>query len=261
MSRASFKNIHNLIKSSTNKLSVEQAFLNDLLATIEKTQNQRPPSKSYKPSSGLKCLRDMYYTVTGAPTDEERMDAGLIGICESGTSRHEKLQDYIIKMEELGIDCGWIDVEEWIDINNIKDLKVVKRDGNEVKCYNETYNLSFMCDGIIEYKDTYFIIEIKTEASFKWQNRTEAADEHITQACCYALCFDIREIIFIYENRDTCQKKPYRVMVTDEMINERVVEKIAECENYVQRLIPPPRTSNKRDCGYCKYKKVCSKDG
>ena len=66
-------NIINMVDAANEELPVEQQFLNDLRASIEKQdeKNARKPSQSYKPSS-MHCIRNMYFQVTGAEQRGER---------------------------------------------------------------------------------------------------------------------------------------------------------------------------------------------
>ena len=67
--------------------------------------------------------------------------------------------------------------------------------------------------------------------------------------------------MFLYENRDNCDKKAFLLHVTEEMRNE-LVAKIEECDGYVTNLIPPPKPEvSKKTCSYCNYKQACKKAG
>lgn len=260
MVNKALKNIHNLIKASKEQIPAHEAFLNDLVATICKSQEIRQPSATYKPSS-LICVRNMYYQIMGAEPNKEIVDESLIGMADIGTHRHEFLQSHVMKMADLGIDCEWVDIEKYVE-EHCKELgtAVVKKSGFEYKCFNEKYNMSFLCDGIIKYKGTYYILEIKTESSFKWSKRVGVDEKHKPQACCYSLCFGIDKVLFLYENRDTCVKKAYLYKPTQEEKQQEVLDKLEKCQSYVNDCLPPPKTENKRDCAYCKYSEICKKE-
>lgn len=260
MARNTLKNIHNLIHQAVEVMPAEQAFLADLIAVIERTSETRTPSKSYKPSS-LDCLRKMYYQVVGEPPAVGQEDHGLIGMSETGSFRHGIVQQAVMNMQKMGIDCEWISVADYIKKHKPAGTIVVKECGNETKCYNSILNMSFLCDGVIRYKGKYYILEIKTEVSMKWATRKAPDDQHITQATCYSVGLGVDDVMFMYENRDLCSKKSYIVHVTEDMKQERVVGKIAECENYVSKLTPPPKTTVVKHCRYCKYKTACRRDG
>lgn len=259
--RSTLKNIHNLIKSSTDQISAEASFLNDVSFAITKSEKPRKASQSYKPSS-FHCLRNMYYQIMGIEADVKPVDEYLINVGDIGTHRHETLQGIISTMDKLGIDCEWVDVEKWV-AENCKGLGtvVVKKDGFEYKCKNTKLNLSFKCDGIIKYKGEYYILEIKTEGSYTFNSRKGIKPDHEEQASCYSHCFNIFKVLFVYESRDNCARKAYIFQTNKTKNHERVVDKIDKCNYYVDKQIPPPCTEDKRVCQYCSYVGTCKKDG
>lgn len=252
-------NLQKLILKATNQLPVEKCFLNDLEMTMERCSETRTPSQTYKPSS-LNCMRNMYYQKIGE-VPVRSFSAQLTGMGESGTARHDTIQKWVSKMRKAGFDCDWIDVADYIKEKKPAGTIVVSQQGMETKCFNEIYGLSFLCDGIIRYRGEYYILEIKTETSHKYQTRTDAADDHKTQASCYSLCLGINKVLFLYENRDTCDKKPFIVHVTDEMRMDRVVHKIETTDEYVRQRQAPPKSTNKSDCKYCNYAAACRREG
>lgn len=262
MARLNFSGLNKLVKSSTTEgVADSQRFLTELENSIEKTEKQRKHSKgsiAYKPSS-MNCVRMMYYYMTDAEKDEQVADCGLIGICESGTDRHERIQQAVCDMKENGYDCEYINVADYIKENNVQDLVVLEQSGYETKLWHEKLNLRFMCDGIIKYKGKYYILEIKTEASFKWQSRNEVDPSHYTQACTYSHTIGIPDVMFLYENRDTCGKKCFIFRPTTEQIEEFVLKKIEDCNKHIteQRIPAVPSDITAKTCRYCIYKTTC----
>lgn len=263
MARTRLKNIHRLITEATKLVPVHESFVADLNVAIEKrdSANSRIPSKSYKPSS-MKCIRNMYFQIVGADVDVERANACLVGICESGTDRHERIQSAVCSMKDFGIDCEYINVADFVKEHNLTDLEIRDQKGFETKLYNKRYNISFMCDGIIKYKGKYYILEIKTESIYKWQSRNEVAEEHVSQGTAYSVSFGIDDVLFLYECRDTCDKKAFILEITPEMKME-LVTKIEECDQYVCTLSVPPKPQDlpRKVCGYCSYKTQCRAAG
>lgn len=253
----SYNAIARLIKSRN---SVDSKFLGELTRTIEKRNIPKKPSQSYKPSSIGGCLRNIYYQLCGAEVDNTSKDYCLIGIGESGTDRHERIQTAISKMKEEGFNCDWLDVEEVIKELKPEGTKVIAKSGMETKCFNDLYNLSFLCDGVVRYNGELYIIEIKTETSFKYSAHEEPFPEHKMQAACYSLALGINKVIFIYENRDTCDKKAYLVNVSDKLIDS-VIDKIELCDGFIDEGEVPPKSDIVKHCQYCNYKTQCRKDG
>ena len=260
MSRNSLKSVCRLIQSIKEEAPIEKQFVEDLKRSIELNDKKesRKPSQTYKPSS-MNCLRNMYYQRIGIEPESES-NAVLIGICESGTDRHETIQNYIRRMKYNNIDCEWINVGDYLREQNITDPVVLEQKGNETKLFSNIYNMRFMCDGLIKYKGEYYIIEIKTESTHKFNRHEEPWPSHIQQATCYSMTIGVPKVIFIYENRDTCNKKAYLVTVTDKMV-ERVVDIINRVNKAVQDNVIPPRCEDTHKCSYCKYKGQCKKDG
>jgi hypothetical protein len=263
MARNSLKGICKLIDQANEKLSPEQSFLNDLKKSIEMSaeEGKRKPSQTYKPSS-MKCIRNMYYQRVGVEPDEELSSYCSVGICNSGSDIHIRIQTAVEDMKKHGIDCEYIDVADYVQSRNLDYLEIVSKSGMETKLYHKTLNISFMCDGIIRYKNHYYILEIKTEASFKWSNRIDTDPSHYNQGTAYSVAFQLPEVLFLYINRDILDMKCYRFIPTDQM-KEELVGTIEECEGYVGRMITPPKPADiqRNVCNYCSYKSKCRKDG
>ena len=256
------KNLAKLVDEANKEKTPEQEFLYMYNEYIKRSNEPRTPSQTYKPSSLGGCMRRMYYEVTGAPVDEQTsMDASFIEIMDSGTDRHERIQKNIIGMQEMGYDVEWVDVGEYIDYWGVPGTRVVKRQGMETKLRNDLLNLSFMCDGIIKMNKKYYILEIKTEASFKWNGRVDIFDKHLIQATAYSTALGVDDVLFIYENRDFCSKKPFTMHVTPQMKEDYVIDKIETCNAYIEKGIVPPCTCTKSEWNYNPYKTQCKKDG
>lgn len=263
MSRNSLKNVCKLIDIANEELPIEQAFLQDLKRSIEKQaeQNSYKPSQTYKPSL-MNCERQMIYQILGVELDIGKASYQLEGICESGTDRHIRIQQAIEKMKEvLNIDCEYIDVTKFVQRRNLIDLEIKDKSEMETKLYHKRLNMSFMCDGIIKYKSKYFIFEFKTESSNKFYQRQNVDPSHYNQAIAYSIAFELDQVLFLYESRDTLDKKAYIFNVTKQM-KQDFINKIEYCNSYVEKLKAPPKPQNvtKKCCAYCQYKSQCSKD-
>lgn len=259
MARNALKNISKLVDRANEKLTPEQSFLIDLKHSIEMSakEDTRKPSQTYKPSS-MKCIRNMYFQVIGAEIDEDKPSYCSVGICNSGSDIHIRIQQYVENMKNFGIDCEYIDVADFVAQRGLTDLEVREKCGTETKLYNKLYNISFMCDGIIRYNGHYYILEIKTEASFKWQKREYVDSGHFAQGTAYSIAFDLPEVLFLYVNRDILDMKAYLFIPTDEMKQE-LIGTIIECDSYVaKKEVPPkPEIVSRKVCEYCGYKTIC----
>lgn len=267
MSRSSLKAVFNMIDAINEELPVEQTFLNDLRRSIELTdeKNYSPGSKSYKPS-GMNCMRQSYYVITGAEADAGESSSIMVGICESGSDRHERIQNAVLHMKDNGFDCEYVNVASFVKSRELGYLTIVKEPNFEVgeyetKLYHNNLHISFLCDGIIKYKNHYYILEIKTETSNKFFKRVGVDPSHHHQAAVYSLAFGIDEVLFLYECRDNCDKKCYLFKVSDDMKNG-MIHYINTCDGYIERNEIPPKTDDtpKKTCSYCQYKTRCKND-
>ena len=262
MARQSLKNVAKLIARANTNVPVEQQFLDDLKRSIELDANKefRKPSETYSPS-GMGCIRAMYYKRIGVDVVPDNSYT-LIGICNSGTDHHSRIQNAIDKMKDNGFDCEYIDVADYVKSRGLDlYLDIVDKCGNETKLYDKIRNVSFLCDGIIKYKGKYYIVEFKTESSFKWKDRKGVDPKHHNQAITYSLELQINDVIFVYINRDIVDYKAYLFSVS-ESDRERIKELIDTCEQYVtnKELPPLPENANDKTCAYCAYKNFCKAD-
>ena len=186
----------------------------------------------------------------------------LEGICETGTDRHIRIQQAIENMKNvLNIDVEYIDVAEFVKQRNLTDLEIREKSGMETKLYHKKINLSFMTDGIIRYKGKYFIFEFKTETSDKFYQRKGVDKKHYNQATAYSIAFKLDKVLFIYENRNTLDKKAYIKEVTEEERQE-LIDRINYCNDciYDDKIPPIPEEMDKRNCRYCAYQIYCRED-
>lgn len=262
MARSSLKNIVKLISNYSGEEAIEQSFLYDLKRSIEITdeKNRTKSSQTYKPSS-MNCIRASYYQIIGADSDESPSAYTLVGICNSGTDIHIRTQRAVESMKENGINCEYINVADFVKQRGLDYLDIKGQFGEETKLYDKYRNISFLCDGIIKYKSKYYIIEFKTENSFKWGHRSGVDLNHYNQAITYSLELGLDDVIFIYISRDNLDMKSYLFHVTDDMRN-KILDYIKECDSYLAlKIVPPKEPLSLKSCTYCTYKGICEKDG
>lgn len=262
MARKSLKNVTKLIARANSVVPIEQQFIEDLKRSIEMDANKefRKPSATYSPS-GMGCIRAMYYKRIGVDVVPDSSYT-MIGICEAGTDRHERIQNAISKMAANGFDCTYVDVADYVKSRGLDDhLDIIDKCGNETKLYDRIRNVSFLCDGIIKYQGKYYIVEFKTESSFKWKDRKGVDPKHYNQAITYSLELQLDSVLFVYINRDICDYKAYMFNVSDDD-RQRISTLIDTCEQYaIKKEVPPkPEEATDKTCAYCAYKDLCRTD-
>lgn len=246
-----------MVKSAVEVLPDNESFLLDLKSTVAMLNPDREPSQAFKPSS-MNCLRLCYFDMVKAPRDISIAEYSGVRIPETGSASHESIQKYVSKMQECGKDCVWIKPSDWIKQNKLDYLEIKDEGEFETLLYDTRYNIRFKCDGIIKYKGTYYILEIKTETERKNAYRENADDGHRNQSICYSLALNINKIMWLYESRDLCVPKTFITTVTEEEKGE-MVTKFEIVNQAVKDSIPPERTENRKACQYCHYINECKK--
>lgn len=259
----------NLINNSAPQLPANKKFLADIMSCIERVDKQhtRQGSTYYKPSS-LHCMRNMYFTRTGAPIDPQVTEYNVVGMADTGTDRHERIQAALLQLKDLGYDWEYVDVAEYVKnkqkFGKCRNLIIKGTHGAETHLIDTVLNLSFRCDGIIRRISTneYYLFEFKNVVSFKYNMiEDKCLEQHHNQVICYCTVLDLDKAFVMYENRDICTLEvPELFEVTQDMKNW-LVGYINECEGYVERMIAPPKTEDTRNCKWCKYKSICRKVG
>lgn len=259
----------NLINNATKDLPANKKFLTDVMSCIEQNElnHRRKGSRYYKPSS-LKCMRNMYFTRVGAEQNRTPTEYNSTGMADTGTRRHEAIQEALLTMKDNGYDWEYYDVEKYVKhkqrFGKCKSLEIKGTQGAETHLIDHALNISFRCDGIIRRISTneYFLFEFKNVISFKFNQLDDhALHEHYNQVICYCTALDLDKAFITYENRDNCTLEVPEVFeVTSDMKNW-LVGYIQECEDYVERLIPPPKTESTKTCRWCPYSSLCKKVG
>lgn len=261
------RKLSKLIDMALNAQPAHTAFLTDLQHAIVQrdTATTRKPSKWYKPSSFV-CMRQMYFTRTEQEMDPPRSDYQGIGMADTGSRRHEAIQEVLLSMTD-STDWEYLDVADYVKMKQSQgkcmSLKIMGQRGAETKLFDTNLCVSFMCDGIVRRRSTdeYFLFEFKNQISFKYANKRCIDDEHIIQVTCYCALLDLSYAFVVYENRDVCELAcPELLHVTAEMKQE-MADKILQCETYVAKLIPPPAYDGTKPCRWCSYQAACRKAG
>lgn len=240
----------------------EEAFLesyNKTLIEDEAKRQQAVPTDYFRPSSlGGGCKRMLWYQRKGMPKDAEERSPILIGICDSGTDRHARIQDIVAKMEGVVT----LDIEDVV--KEAKQAGVNSEfvgwnsDHTEARCKNDDLSIFFQADGAFKFMGRECLLEIKTINSFGFKKLNAPKPEHLRQATCYAMGLNMKWVLFFYEDRNFTDHKLFLVEITDEL-KEEIRNKVDDVNNYIAENKLPPKEEDK--CQYCLYKELCGKDG
>lgn len=244
---------------SAENVSFESKFLSnyeDAVRAYENANRQEVPTEYFRPSSMYGCERMLYFMRMGKPQDKEDESVSLMEICHSGTDRHTRIQHLVESMEGVKI----LDLEEMVKEAQAKGINTEfvgwNEDHTEARCKNTDLSIYFQPDGVLNFMGKDVILEIKTESTYQFSKRFEPKLDHKYQATCYGLGLGIDYILFFYEDRNFCNKKPYLWKITDEMKAE-VIGKIRRINKHIELGMIPERDESK--CTYCRYKETCKR--
>ena len=234
-----------------------KSFLAQLSYTIENSQEEHIPSKTFKPSS-LRCMRAAVMQVLGLQVDDTKQSETSIGVTSAGTFIHQDIQRYCTLMKS----CGYVNVGDYVREKKLP--LIIRREANfengeyETKLYSREYNISFLCDGIIKHEDDYYILEIKSINSQGMYKLDGVPEKYKTQATAYSQLLSIPKVLFLFVNRDLFNKKTFLFSPTREEIRN-FWENIKYGNDCVKNnIIPPmPKESGNKFCQYCEYRKTC----
>lgn len=258
-----------MIKQASKDFNLAEEFITDLNYSIPKLDAlaHRKPSPYFKPSS-IKCIRCGVFQVLGAPVNEGDSTPNLIGITQGGSAIHENIQRSLVEFTKKGLMPNWtfVNVADYINMN-VEGIDVVEpcdfsQGKYETKIFSEKYQIRCLLDGILQYKNKYVILEIKSINSSKFYKLKDVLDKHKAQAISYSILTGIPDILFLYVDRDLYNKKAFLYTPTEQEKKEWLDNIDYGLECVKNKIIPAkPITDDKDFCMYCGYKKLCSQIG
>lgn len=240
------------------------------LFSLRKLKNEGEVASRVISPSKLYCEVYEAFKLQGVPMAGENESFESRGYAESGNSRHQAIQKFLIDHP----DVEWVDPAKYVEEHdlpfNVKPSfaveRIIKRHPDitveeakellgeyEVNLYHKTQPLSFKLDGLIKYKGEYYILEIKTTG--KRDIDKAPLDKHQDQGLCYTFLLKIDRIAWVYECREDFKIKVCFQLVRPEEHQEvrNRLNRIIKYQNDVTKL---ERNLNK--CTYCRYHGHCT---
>ena len=187
-------------------------------------------------------------------------DTALQFTADVGTALHRVIQKVLKKLPN----AKWVDVSEYVFEHISKSWLCESVDEGletQVKVPNPPFQ--FSCDGMLEWKGTNYLIEIKSTEFSTWNNLTNIKDEHIDQVRCYAHLLRLDHVFVIYIDRQYGGMKVYEYTMTP-ADHDLVYEKIHRVLDCVKsQIAPDPLPAGDKWCSeaMCPYFKKCKEYG
>lgn len=214
------------------------------------------PHKTFAPSSA-RCLRRSWFRIRGVQPDTPKPDKVLNFTAQIGEACHKIIQQNL--KEALGDD--WISPRAYLAEHPLKYKYELEEGEYETKISIDYPPFRFACDGIIRYKGKYYLLEIKTSEFSSFDKLTDPKPHHIAQVKYYCALLGIRDVLFIYQDRQYGDLKCYELHFSDSDI-DGVLDEI----NYVLEMVAanlPPEKLPTGDAwcapSQCPYYNVCKR--
>lgn len=225
------------------------------------------PSKYITPS-GLQCPVSVAFKLQGVVPSPEYKSIQDEGYTTSGESRHKTIQHFLVNQPEI----EWVDIEQYVKEHNLPfdvsydyDVKQLSQkynvpvneackilDSYEKVLTHRNGLIKFKLDGLIKYRNEYYIVEIKTVGTSKFKKAPLV--EHQAQGICYSMLMNISKIIWIYEDRSYFD----HIIVFQECTEQEQ----DNMNNYLNMIVcnkdtPEKLQRNTNCCNTCRYKSYC----
>lgn len=218
----------------------------------------KTPSRTFAPSQ-IRCKRVSWFRLRGVePEQETTVDRTLNFKAQIGTACHKIIQETL--SEKLG--DNWIDPEHYITKHVAKPgwiFSCNKTDFETQVEITEPVPIKFAPDGIIFWKDKYWLLEIKTSEYNSFEKLTDPKPEHIDQIKCYATILNIQDALVLYQDRLFGELKCFEVHITEEDMTQ-IWGMFKEVQDDVIKNIAPPKLpTGDKHCtpSICRYYNRC----
>lgn len=210
-------------------------------------------SRTFAPS-GMRCMRKQWFRLRGTETDPiENPDTGLNFRADIGNARHIVIQSRL----RVALGADWIEVPDFLREHPIPYKYDVLKSDIESLVQIDSPPIKFAVDGIIRIDGKIFLLEIKTCDYTALSMMQSHKQHHEEQVAFYCAILGLRDVLFIYEERQNGGMKAFQHHVSESDV-EAIKMKMSLIMDMANRNIAPDRLSpNDYMCSNCEYAKKC----
>lgn len=237
--RSAIKKLQDLVDKETPFEDIREEFFFSLFGLLNAAYAPRKRSTAgiHLSSFEHECLRKLYYNFNGtAPSDKHSVfiKPSLQVIFDQGTWFHTYIQNHLYSEGIL--------------------LKA------EAPVFDEEEKVDSSTDGVCRFPDDpeLYLLEIKTMNGFQFQKLSKPVDKHVFQASNYADILNIKQVIYLYINKDTCDFKEYILPVDKDSVSRRKAKSDKLHKSLLERKIPVRSCATRYDkeakeCVFCTH--------
>lgn len=256
------KNLAKQIKKDQKNLSrtKEELFILAIDNYLVKSTKVFSGINSFQPSSYHRCQRSLFYALKGLEETKKIYPRGQRTL-QVGSTLHNWIQDMLISINTKNYGIKLLPIQEipFYGKDGVEIIENHKSNPIEVKFKDKRWTkeipISAMVDGVLEFMNIQMLFEFKTINTDDFKSLIEPLNDHIKQGALYALCTEIKKVMFLYLDKNTSHLKAYLVEYTDSQIGW-VKERLIYIEGCVLNDIIPEKEAD-QNCKWCGYKSIC----
>lgn len=219
--------------------------------------NNEVKHRTFAPSS-FKCDRINWFRLRGVQPDRiENPDKGLQFTADIGSACHEIIQSRLASCNIEGFE--YLDVEEYLKTSGFPYKYTVTRKGHECLIEIDDPPVRFAVDGLIKFKGTVYLLEIKTSEFGSFNDIVNIKERHLAQVKCYLALLNISNGLVLYMDRQYGGTKCFEIKVS-ESERHSVLDKMRHIQSLAAASIAPdklPSGDSLCSANMCPYYKKC----
>lgn len=233
---------------------------------IKEQAEEKPyPIKEFHASSITKCDRLLVAKILFWDKMKPDFTPELLEIFENGKYTHKRIQTECIKAGLVPKRGQWPKPRRKVKGQWVYDIdRELEPWAVEIPIKYPKWSLKGTCDLLAKIDGNYYIVEIKSMNSFKFNQIRQPEEDHYAQGQAYykmaeeTLGIKIKGIVFIYECKDSQKRKEFLVLPNKNFV-VKLGMRCMKLKKYVENKKFPPRQYQKdsRDCKYCEAKTWC----
>lgn len=228
-----------------------------------RSENDAPKHQTFAPSQ-MRCDRISWFRLRGVQPDVVKTpDRTFSFTADIGTACHELIQSRL----QTVLQEKWVSVRDYVRDNPEKfidyDMDIETKGYESMINLRHPYPVRFACDGLINFQDKLYLLEIKTSEFASWNDLMAPKPRHLDQIKTYSMLLQIPNVLFLYQDRMYGGLKCFEVNISPfdtEEIKKRM-DHVMECVDTM--IAPDGLAPGDSDCtpSKCPYYEKCKSWG
>lgn len=220
-------------------------------------EDMRKPSETFAPSA-FRCDRVSFFRLKGVEPDPQVVNPHLSFSAMLGTACHREIQANL----KASLKDNWVTLKTFLENHPISwEYEIKDEDEFETRIKIADPPISFAVDGVINFKDHLYLLEIKSSEHQSFEKLTGIKPKHLDQIKVYCTVLNIDECLVLYVDRLYGDTKCFQYSIK-KYEKRDIVNRMRAIQDYAKHNIAPEKLpSGSYECTYCKYSIKCKQWG